>query len=448
MTELSERLRAERIRAGLSQTALAGEDFSPSYVSLIESGRRVPTDGALAVLADRLGTTADYLRFGDKAPSEERARLEIGFARLALANGAADEARDRLLALDLSTIAPRHHADALHALAMAYDALGDLDQSVAVLEPLLATARAKGRMLDAAKLATTLVATYNEAGDLNHSIAFGEQVLGEVEGAGLSGTDEHLRLAATILWSYYERGDMLYATHRASELIGIAESVGSMRGRGSIYWNAALVAEGRGALAEAERLTERALGYLSEGATSLDVPRLRVHYAWLLLRIDPPDPHAALRHLEIAARDLTTLGYEMDLARCDIEVGRAHLILGDPIAAEEHARTGLARVEGKTTLLSCYGNILLGDAKATRGDMDGAQSAYRWATDMLGMMSAGREAASVWRSLGDRMLEQGDIEGAVRAYDSALSDAGIRSTTVPVVQNLSAVTSGHERPTG
>ncbi|MCU1433113.1 MAG: helix-turn-helix domain protein [Actinotalea sp.] len=446
MTELSERLRTERVRAGLSQTALAGEDFSPSYVSLIESGRRVPTDNALGVLAGRLGTTVDYLRYGDKAPSEERARLEIGFAKLALANGAADEARDRLLALDLSTIAPRHHAEALHALAMAYDALGDLDQSVAVLEPLLASARAKGRMLEAAKLAMTLVSTYHEAGDLNHSIAFGEQVLAEVEAAGLTGTDEHLRLAATILWSYYDRGDLLYATHRAAELVNIAESMGSMRGRGSIYWNAALVAEGRGELAEAERLTERALGYLSEGTASLDVPRLRLHYAWLLLRIDPPDPHAALAHLEVASRDLTTLGYEMDLARCDFEIGRAHLILGDPHAAEEHARTGLARVEGKTTLISCYGNILLGDAMATRGDLDGAQGAYRWAADMLGMMSAGRESASVWRSLGDRMLEQGDIDGAVRAYDSALREAGIRPTTVPVVQNLSAATSSHERP--
>ena len=70
VTELAERLRAERLAAGLSQTSLAGEDFSPSYISLIESGRRVPTEAALRVLAERLGTTPDYLREGDKAPSE------------------------------------------------------------------------------------------------------------------------------------------------------------------------------------------------------------------------------------------------------------------------------------------------------------------------------------------------------------------------------------------
>src|SRR5665647_1722018 len=99
VTELADRLRSERASAGLSQTTLAGEDFSPSYISLIESGRRTPTEGALQVLAARLGTTAEYLRHGDNAPSEARARLEIGFAPLALTNGEAEQARDRLFRL-------------------------------------------------------------------------------------------------------------------------------------------------------------------------------------------------------------------------------------------------------------------------------------------------------------------------------------------------------------
>lgn len=432
MTELSERLRAERIRAGLSQTALAGEDFSPSYVSLIEAGRRVPTDAALKILAERLGTTADYLRHGDKAPSEERARLEIGFARLALANGAAEEARDRLLALDLSTIAPRHHAEALEALASAYDALGQLEESVGVLEPLLASARAERRALDAAALATSLVMSYHDAGDLGRSIELGEAVLAETEAQGISGTDEHLRLAATVLWSYVERGDLLFATHRASELIRIADAHGTRRGRGSIYWNASLVAEGRGDVAEARRLTERALAYLGEGAASRDVPRLRLHYAWLVLRADPPEPQLALDQLELARASLELVGSEIDLARCIFETGRARLMLGDPVTAEELAHDGLTRLESDAILDTCNGRILLGDARAARGDIRGAEEAYRWAAEMLGMMSAGRESASVWRGLGDRMLEHGDLHGAVRAYDSALQEAGIRRTASPV----------------
>lgn len=433
MTELADRLRAERIRAGLSQTALAGADFSPSYVSLIEAGRRVPTDSALLVLAERLGTTADYLRFGDKAPSEERARMEIGFARLALANGDATEARDRLLALDLATIAPRHHAEALHALAMAHEMLGELDQTVRVLEPLLADARAGRRSLEVARIASSLVAAYLEAGDLGHSIDLGEQVLAEIEADGIAGTDEHLRLAATVLWTYYERGDMLFATHRAAELIGLAEAKGSMRGRGSIYWNASIVAEGRGDFAEARRLTERALAHLGDGAASRDLPRLRLHYAWLLLRSQPAEPLQALNHLALAQAELTVVGSEVELGRCEIEAGRAHLMLGDVDWAVDSARAALERLGEGATIDTCNAHILLGDAHSVRGQVDEARAAYQWAADMLGMMSAGRQSATVWRTLGDRMLEQGQTLGAAQAFDAALRELGIRPSQVPSV---------------
>src|SRR5674476_1050297 len=434
VTELADRLRSERASAGLSQTTLAGEDFSPSYISLIESGRRTPTEGALRVLAARLGTTAEYLRHGDKAPSEERARLEIGFARLALTNGEAEQARDRLLALDLATISPRYHSEAKHALARAYEMLGDLDASVAVLEPLLADALANRRSLEAARIATDLVASYHDAGDLSRSVELGESVLEQVEGHGIAGTDEHLRLASTILWSYYERGDLLFATHRAAELINLADSKGTMRGRGSIYWNASLVAEGRGDLVEARRLAERALAYLSEGAASLDVPRL--HYAWLLLRSDPAEPRLALEHLEPATRELELIGSEIDLARCEFETGRAYLILGDARRAEDLARAGLARLDQHAALDVCNGRMLLGDALVAQGTFEEAKESYRWAADMFGMMTAGRESATVWRSLGDRMLQQGDHEGAAKAYEAALREAGIRPTVLPMVASF------------
>ena len=436
VTELADRLRSERASAGLSQTTLAGEDFSPSYISLIESGRRTPTEGALQLLAARLGTTAEYLRHGDKAPSEERARLEIGFARLALTNGEAEQARDRLLALDLATISPRYHSEAKHALARAYEMLGDLDASVAVLEPLLADALANRRSLEAARIATDLVASYHDAGDLSRSVELGERVLEQVEGHGIAGTDEHLRLASTILWSYYERGDLLFATHRAAELINLADSKGTMRGRGSIYWNASLVAEGRGDLAEARRLAERALAYLSEGAASRDVPRLRLHYAWLLLRSDPAEPRLALEHLEPATRELELIGSEIELARCEFETGRAYLILGDARRAEDLARAGLARLDQHAALDVSNGRMLLGDALVAQGTFEEAKESYRWAADMFGMMTAGRESATVWRSLGDRMLQQGDHEGAAKAFEAALREAGIRPTVLPMVASF------------
>ena len=397
----------------------------------------MPTDGTLAVLAERLGTTVDFLKYGDSAPSEERARLEIGFARLALTNGEAEQAKERLQALDLSTISPRYHNDVLRALAQAHDQLGELDEAVSILEPLLQVARSQARATEAAVLAMQLTVAYHDAGDLSRSIELGEQVLAEVEALGIAGTDEHLRLGSTILWSYYERGDLLFATHRAAELIRLAEEKGTRRGRGSIYWNASLVAEGRGDLVEACRLAERALAYLAEGSASLDVPRLRLHYAWLLLRSEPAEPRLALEQLAPARQELELIGSEIDLARCEFEAGRAHLLLGEVIEAEDLARAGLARLTvADATLDVCNGRMLLGDVHAARGKVTEATECYRWAADMFGMMSAGREAATVWRSLGDRMMANGDAEGAAKAYESALREAGIRPTALPATLSL------------
>lgn len=429
MTGLPERVRAERVRAGLSQTALAGDEFSPSYISLIEAGRRTPTDRALAVLAERLGTTADFLRYGDKAPSEERARLELGYARIALSNGEAADAKDRLLALDLSAIAPRHRTEALLALAQAHEALGDLDSAVGVLEPLLADARANQRWLQAAAQAAYLVAIYVQAGDLSHSIELGEEVLAELEEAGLAATDEHLRLASSILWSYYQRGDLLFAAHRASGLIEMAEEHGTRRGRGSVYWNASLVAEGRGEYAEARRLTERAIAYLSESEPTRDVPRLRLHYGWLLLRANPPEPVAALEQLAAAMDGLANVGTELEIGRCEYETGRAYLLLGEAQHAEALVRGALERIGDSGDFDACDAHIVLGDALAATGRLDEALDEYRWAADRLAMLSAGRQSASVWRSLGDRLVSLGDHAAAARAYATALEEAGIRPTT-------------------
>ena len=199
MTTIADRVREARLAAGLSQTALAGSAFSPSYISLIEAGHREPTDSALAVLATRLGTTLEYLKHGEDGPNEARTRLEIDYAKLDMTQGDAAGARRRLEALDLEIVSPSVRVDALTTLAHAFEVMGDLEGSVAILEPLLADSRARTHHVESAKLANALVASYLEAGDLHRSVEVGERTLAELESADLTGTDEHLRLASTVL---------------------------------------------------------------------------------------------------------------------------------------------------------------------------------------------------------------------------------------------------------
>ena len=428
MTDIGDRIRVLRTAAAMSQTALAGDAFSPSYISLIEGGRREPTDAALTVLAARLETTTEYLRHGESGPNEAKARLEIDYAKLALANGESAECRDRMLALDLAEIAPALHTEILLTLARAHEGLGDLESSIAVLEPLLERVRARGHHLDSAAIATDLVISYLQAGDLHRSVDLGEQVLTELETAGLAGTDEHLRLGATMLWAYVERGDLLFATHRAAQLVAQADALGTPRGRGSVYWNAAIVAEERHDYVLAQRYTARALALVGETGTSRDISRLRIHYAWLLLRSEPAEPLAALEQIDLAAPSLAVIGSDVDVAFGDIESSRAYLLLGDSERAEDAARRAIARLGDKPRLDTCRAHLVLGDALLARGDDHGAADEYRWAADTIGMMAASRQSAAAWRELGDRYLAQGDVAGAARSFDRALREAGLRPT--------------------
>src|ERR671915_2457827 len=77
--QLGERLRVLRVRAGLTQSELAGERFSKEYVSQIERGKTRPTQETVAWLAARLGVDPGYLASG--VSSDERGRVEALLAR-------------------------------------------------------------------------------------------------------------------------------------------------------------------------------------------------------------------------------------------------------------------------------------------------------------------------------------------------------------------------------
>jgi tetratricopeptide (TPR) repeat protein len=84
---IGSRIRAARIRAGLTQQQLAGDRYTKAYISALELGHAKPSMAALDYLAPRLGTTSDRI-VAD--PSRTWSRLE---ADVALAGGDLDGAR-------------------------------------------------------------------------------------------------------------------------------------------------------------------------------------------------------------------------------------------------------------------------------------------------------------------------------------------------------------------
>lgn len=433
---VAERIRQARVAGGLSQGELArAVHLSPSYVSLIEAGRRAPNPRIVADIAAHVGTTAEWLLHGADAPSDVRVRLAVDYARLELSCGRHENAREQLLALDLDRVTADVRVQAELALAHAHEMGGDLESAVVLLEQLLQRLRGSGSPMDAAAAATPLVVYCLQSGDLARAVDIGEEQLRALEASGLAGTDEHLRLASSVMWAHVERGDLQYAATWAADLIHQAETLGTPRGRGSIYWNAAIVADRRGEYLTAKRYSERALALLGEYCDGRDLPRLRLNYARVLLRCDPPEVSAAVDQLDQAEPALGAIGSMTDLSVLDVERSRASLLLGDAARAEELAQQAIDRLADGPRLEACAASIALGDALYARGgDVDPAFEAYRWAAERLEMMSAPREAAAAWRRLADRMRTSGRTEEAMDAFDRALRAAGYRADLVETVQ--------------
>ncbi len=77
---IGERLRAERVKAGISQRELARRlDLSPSLISQLESGLSKPSVGTLYAIVTELGLSLDRIIRGDayeQAPSRGRTAVK------------------------------------------------------------------------------------------------------------------------------------------------------------------------------------------------------------------------------------------------------------------------------------------------------------------------------------------------------------------------------------
>lgn len=118
---LGERIRRARLDRGLSQRDVATPLLTPSYVSLIESGKRIPSPDALEHIAGVLGMDPLELRTGRSPGAEAALEIRLQEARRSLHAG--DRAQATELAEDVRREAhkdgwPRVEAKALCVLAV------------------------------------------------------------------------------------------------------------------------------------------------------------------------------------------------------------------------------------------------------------------------------------------------------------------------------------------
>ncbi|MFB4315573.1 tetratricopeptide repeat protein [Actinomadura sp. 21ATH] len=437
---LGQRIRALRIRQGISQAQLAFPELSDSYISLIESDKRVPAPSVIDLLAQKLNCSATYLVSGVSEDVVDELRVTLDYAEIALRNGAAEEARERfaeVLANADAVALPSmlHQARWGHALAL--EAAGRLEEAIDGLRALTAEASADADLAHWARVHVALSRCLRERGDISAGVEVAEDALRHLIATGADSTDAAVHLGAALLAAFIERGDLVRAGQLAGQLVERAERIGSARARMAAYWEAAYVAEIRGEYEDGVALAERALLLAGDdGAAPADggppedprnLARLRIVYAGLLLRARPADAGRARDLLTRVRGEINASSAgEIDVAWCLTELARAETALGRPAEAVALAEQALDLLGGAPRRATAWALTVLGEACVRLGRRDRAIEVLTQAATHLEEMESVREAAQAWFDLAELLAETGAPERpGLDAYRRALTCAGV-----------------------
>lgn len=436
---LGGRIKAARLKAGLNQTQLAGDDISVAYVSRIESGQRRPEAGLLARLADRLGTTVDLLVLGASERTLADLRLALDYAELALESGSAAEALAKATdacaeAADLSV--PDLLLRARFLRARALENTGDLDGAIIELESL--SSQDCNDPLEWTAIVYALCRCYRDSGDVGRAIEAGERALARMGELGLERSEDSIRLTVSVAFSYSVRGDVGHAARLCRKAVEVVEQTGTPAARALAYWNASIMESLRnGSTPMALSMAARALELLYQTEDARNRARVRSMLGILQLEADGDELESARYNLTTALGEMgwTSTG-PFDIAVTKLALARVLLLDGAFDEAQE-LLGALGAMRDEVPLLAAEAFALQGQIALETGDIAQAMADFGRAVAELTAIGADRDAAKLWYEVGDLYDQLDEPDLARRAYRSAAAASGLTLTRKAVTRTAS-----------
>jgi tetratricopeptide (TPR) repeat protein len=432
VSSLGERLRSLRTRLGMTQAQLAGEDFTDSCVSLIETGKRVPSRQTLETFAQKLGCSVGYLEHGVSDEALAAVEVWVRSAQAALDRGEASEAAACFASITGGHIFSRASDDlqvqAWRGLAESLEACGQVDDAISAWQS--AAAASRGMSWEAwSSIQVGLLGCICRRGDLDEAVDLGQQALARLHSEGEDATDAWSRVTLALLEAYEWRGDQSVRRRLANKLLEVVDAGGSVQMRLAVYARVAALAEADGAQSVAVDLAERALASFPEGiAVQRSEPAAVLDYARLLILADGHSYAERARALlqKLDCRLSRSGANDRQRADCLIELARAELALNQPQQAAACARQAID-VLGEVRANSLAEALAVqGQAYVHLGEPAEAIKALTRCATCLEQWGSSRRAARAWCAVVE-VLDQMGVGRRPQsvAYQRALVLAGL-----------------------
>lgn len=417
--EVGSRIRSLRRAAGLTQRDLGAPVASPSLLSLIESGRRHPSQEILEHLAARLGVEVEELLHGTSPRTEVELEMELQTARDHLRLGRLDAAEQggRVLAQRAESGGYRRVA------ARCYELLAGIEERRNQVDSALQLYHRAEELWRREPLhlryeAVAGIARCNAArGSARYGIHVLEKYLHELEEGGVLDPRAAMRANAALVICFSAVGLPGKAAEAADRAQALAPRVSDPEQLACMCMNVARSLFDRGRSADAlDALRQAEQAYLSLGWET-DAARAQLNRA--IVQIEKGELDDARANLTQAVDVFTSTGIVSEAAKALDELGRLERLEGNLELAERHLRQAQGFLDHGAFAERALNTRELGLCQREAAP-ERAKSGLRRAIDLFVLAGDTQEVAVTYRLLGDLHRACGEVEEAADAYRSGL----------------------------
>jgi tetratricopeptide (TPR) repeat protein len=424
---LGERIRRARIERGLSQRDIALPLLTPSYVSLIESGKRIPSHDALEHIAGILEMDPQEIRTGRSPGAEAELELRLQEARRALHAGERGEAT--ALAEEVRSTAqadgwPRVEAKSLCVLAVVQEHEGRPEEALERYREAEDLSRAEPLHLRYEAVVGAARCTL-ELGNSRLAIHMLNEYLERLERSGEPDPLARMRAHGALVACYMHAGLRERAAHEAEQALRYAPLMDDPAELACLHMNVASSMLGQGRHADAVDAARKAEQHFSMLDWKLGAAWAQMNRGIVLL--EKHDLAGARTAFEEALERLEAVANaDADRANVLNELAQVERMSGRPARAQARAAEARALLgEDGPAMIRATNHREMGRALVKK-DAGAAEKELRRAIELFRDSGAPRDAATTARDLAKVLRDRKKPREALAVLEEGL-DAALRA---------------------